>query len=122
MAEKNQPARVIRFGRIKAVVWKNEGADGNHALYNTTVARLYKGPGKRRVERQFEPRTRRLAHRGQSIGRSVLLDLPPVRKGHAVASIVNVFAKMWPADFTWPLTKTSYATLCTQRVITHLVS
>ena len=44
MAEKNQPARIVRFGRIKAVVWKNEGTNGNPVMYNTTVARLYKDP------------------------------------------------------------------------------
>ena len=34
----------IRFGRIKAVIWKNSGTNGNGPMFNTTLARLYKDP------------------------------------------------------------------------------
>ncbi len=34
----------IRFGRIKAVIWRNPGTGGNGPMFNTTLARLYKGP------------------------------------------------------------------------------
>ena len=44
MADKNQPARVVRFGRIKAVIWKNEGTNNGNPVYNTTVARIFKDP------------------------------------------------------------------------------
>ena len=45
MATKNQPVKEIRFGRIKAVIWKNPGSNGNGPMFNTTLARLYKDPG-----------------------------------------------------------------------------
>jgi len=41
MATKNQPAKKVRLGRIKAVIWKNPGSNGNGPLFNTTLARLY---------------------------------------------------------------------------------
>lgn len=44
MATKNQPVKEVRLGRIKAVIWKNQGANGNGPLFNTTLARLYKDP------------------------------------------------------------------------------
>ena len=44
MADKNQQARVVRFGRIKAVIWKNEGTNGGPVMYNATVSRIYKDP------------------------------------------------------------------------------
>jgi len=44
MPEKNQPVKELRFGRVKAVIWKNPGSNGNPAMYNTTIARLYKDP------------------------------------------------------------------------------
>ncbi len=34
----------VRLGRIKAVIWKNPGSNGNGPLLNTTLARLYKDP------------------------------------------------------------------------------
>ena len=42
MATKNQPVKEARLGRIKAVIWKNPGSNGNGPLFNTTLARLYK--------------------------------------------------------------------------------
>ena len=36
----NKPAHEIRYGSIKAVVWKNQTANG--PMFNVTVARLYK--------------------------------------------------------------------------------
>ena len=44
MSEKNQPVKELRFGRVKVVIWKNQGANGSPATFNTTVARLYKDP------------------------------------------------------------------------------
>ena len=44
MATKNQPVKEVRLGRIKAVIWKNPGSNGNGPLLNTTLARLYKEP------------------------------------------------------------------------------
>ncbi len=44
MATKNQPVKEVRLGRIKAVIWKNPGPNGNGPLFNTTLARLYKEP------------------------------------------------------------------------------
>ena len=44
MATKNQPVKEVRLGRIKAVIWKNPGSNGNGPLLNTTLARLYKDP------------------------------------------------------------------------------
>ena len=44
MATKNQPVKEIRFGRIKAVIWKNPGSNGNGPTFDTTLARLYKDP------------------------------------------------------------------------------
>ena len=45
MAEKNQPANIVRFGRIKAVIWRNEGANGTPPMFNTTVTRIYRVAG-----------------------------------------------------------------------------
>ncbi|MFO0972893.1 MAG: hypothetical protein U1A27_05575 [Phycisphaerae bacterium] len=36
----NKPVHEIRYGSIKAVIWKNETANG--AMHNVTVARIYK--------------------------------------------------------------------------------
>lgn len=36
----NKPAHEIRLGRIKAVIWGNEGENGTR--YNVTFTRLYK--------------------------------------------------------------------------------
>ncbi len=44
MATKNQPVKEVRLGRIKAVIWKNPGSNGNGPLLNTRLARLYKDP------------------------------------------------------------------------------
>jgi len=44
MATKNQPVKEVRLGRIKAVIWKNPGSNGNGPLFNTTLARLYRDP------------------------------------------------------------------------------
>ena len=44
MATNNQPVKEVRLGRIKAVIWKNPGSNGNGPLLNTTLARLYKEP------------------------------------------------------------------------------
>jgi len=44
MATKNQPVKEIRFGRIKAGIWKNPGSNGSGPMFNTTLARLYKDP------------------------------------------------------------------------------
>jgi len=44
MATKNQPVKEVRLGRIKAVIWKNPGSNGNGPLLNITLARLYKDP------------------------------------------------------------------------------
>ncbi len=44
MATKNQPVKEVRLGRIKAVIWKNPGSNGNGPLFNATLARLYKDP------------------------------------------------------------------------------
>lgn len=38
--EKQKPEHEIRFGRIKAAVWKNEGENGPR--FSVTVCRLYK--------------------------------------------------------------------------------
>ncbi len=37
MATKNQPVKEVRLGRIKAVIWKNPGSNGNGPLLNTTL-------------------------------------------------------------------------------------
>jgi hypothetical protein len=44
MATKKQPVKEVRLGRIKAVIWKNSGPNGNGPLSNKTLARLYKDP------------------------------------------------------------------------------
>jgi hypothetical protein len=44
MATKKQPVKEVRLGRIKAVIWKNSGSNGNGPLLNTTLSRLYKEP------------------------------------------------------------------------------
>lgn len=36
----NRPVHEIRFGSIKAVIWKNQTANG--FMHNVTVARIYK--------------------------------------------------------------------------------
>lgn len=36
----NKPVHEIRFGHVKAVVWKNQTANGH--MFNVTVARIYK--------------------------------------------------------------------------------
>ncbi|RIK66079.1 MAG: hypothetical protein DCC65_10670 [Planctomycetota bacterium] len=36
----NKPVHEIRYGSIKAVIWKNETANG--VMHNVTVARIYK--------------------------------------------------------------------------------
>lgn len=38
----NRPVHELRYGRIKAVIWKNEGADGNGHTMSVVVFRLYK--------------------------------------------------------------------------------
>ena len=40
----NQPAHELRYGRIKAVIWKNAGPNGNGPTFSTTLVRLYKDP------------------------------------------------------------------------------
>ena len=40
----NQPANELRYGRIKAVIWKNAGPNGNGPTFSTTIVRLYKDP------------------------------------------------------------------------------
>jgi len=37
----NPPAHVVRFGPVRACVWRND--DGERAWYQVTVNRLYKG-------------------------------------------------------------------------------
>ncbi len=44
MATKNQPVNKIRFGRIRAVIWRNPGAGDNGPTVNTRLARLYDAP------------------------------------------------------------------------------
>jgi hypothetical protein len=36
----NRPVHEIRYGNIKAVIWKNQTANGS--MHNVTVARIYK--------------------------------------------------------------------------------
>ena len=36
----NRPVHEIRYGNVKTVIWKNSTVNG--AMYNVTVARLYK--------------------------------------------------------------------------------
>jgi hypothetical protein len=36
----NKPVHEIRYGSIKAVIWRNQTANG--AMHNVTVSRLYK--------------------------------------------------------------------------------
>ena len=38
--DKNRPAHEIRYGGIKAVIWRN--ATSNGVMHNVTLARLYK--------------------------------------------------------------------------------
>jgi hypothetical protein len=38
--EKNRPAHEVRYGHVKAVIWRNETPNGH--MYNVTVARLFK--------------------------------------------------------------------------------
>lgn len=38
--EKNRPVKEIRYGSIKAVVWKNQTQNG--PMFNVSVARIYK--------------------------------------------------------------------------------
>ena len=40
----NRPVHELRYGRIKAVIWKNEGADGNGHSMSIVVFRIYKDP------------------------------------------------------------------------------
>ena len=39
-SEKNRPAHEIRYGGIKAVIWRNQTSNGT--MFNVTFARLYK--------------------------------------------------------------------------------
>ena len=39
MATKNQPVKEVRLGRIKAVIWKNPGSNGNGLLFNTRIGK-----------------------------------------------------------------------------------
>lgn len=36
----NKPAHEIRYGQVKAVIWKNQTAHGH--MFNVTFARIYK--------------------------------------------------------------------------------
>lgn len=38
--EKNRPAHEIRYGGVKAVIWRNQTANGS--MHNVTFSRLYK--------------------------------------------------------------------------------
>jgi hypothetical protein len=38
--DKNRPAHEVRYGGIKAVIWRN--ATSNGVMHNVTLARLYK--------------------------------------------------------------------------------
>ena len=44
MAQKKQPVKELRYGRIKAVIWENETSNGNGVLYNTNLVRIYRDP------------------------------------------------------------------------------
>lgn len=39
-SDKNRPAHEIRYGGIKAVIWRNQTTNGT--MHNVTLARLYK--------------------------------------------------------------------------------
>ncbi len=40
---KSRPVHEIRFGSVKAVIWKNQTANGH--MFNVTAARIYKDNG-----------------------------------------------------------------------------
>lgn len=40
METKNQPIHSVRFGRVKASIWKNEGEHGT--FYSVTIAKTYR--------------------------------------------------------------------------------
>ena len=40
----NRPVHELRYGRIKAVIWKNEGTNGNGHSLSVVVFRIYKDP------------------------------------------------------------------------------
>ena len=49
--EKQRPAHEIRYGRIKATIWKNESESGT--FYSTQFSRLYKAGDEWRTTDSF---------------------------------------------------------------------
>lgn len=43
VSENNRPAQTIRYGAIKATIWRNPTRNGT--MYSTTVIRTFKGDG-----------------------------------------------------------------------------
>lgn len=49
--KKARPVHVVRYGRIKAAVWKNETKNG--AMYTVTIRRVYKDGDEWRESESF---------------------------------------------------------------------